>query len=1031
MRGIAALCVRRPVFTWVLVLVGVVLGLVGLGKMPIERFPNMNVPFVTVTVLAPGLSAEQVESEVSTRIENALGTVSGVDRLDSISSEGSGVVMVQFVLSKDAMEAANEVRDRVSRLADELPPTARPARIETFNANASPIVLVAVESPSGARTSRELTELADTTIRRELQSISGVGDVRLTGGETRILSIALDPLRLTAADLTPDEVKRSLALANLDVPGGSLVDGESALGVRLSAKARTAEELAQVVIARRGSSPVRLADVARVAEESGISNSRASYSGRPSVIIAVTKQPGANTVGVADEVKERLTAARTFLPDGVEVRVIQDNSEDVRASVLAVAEHLVLGAVLAAVVVLLFLRSWRATLIAGLAIPTSILATFALANALGVTLNLLSLLGLTLAVGIVIDDAIVVVENVVRVMHANHLDRTTAAVRATQEIGLAVLATTLSLVAVFLPVATMEGMVGAYLAPFGLTMSVSILLSMAVAFTLTPMLCSRWLQEPGTQGESGASQEHHGALERAYERALRWLMSRRWLMGVAIAGILLSIIPIGALLPVTFIPVEDMSRFAVYVRLPGSATVEKTALVGEDIASMLRELPDVADTALTTISPREATITALLGRRGVQEERMRQARASLQRHFADDPYLLMVGTADDFAPPGPDSATVQFVVRGADLNELHRVATDLLTAARVIPGTVDHGLSSQGGRPELAVRVDRAHASRLGVSQADIGAALALADREGVELGRIRDLKSKVEATVSMRMRVESESLAQEDLVRALTVRNERGRLVSLSQLAEIEKSEGPGVIRRVGRSRQMTVFMNTTPGTSDFEVIQTLEKRLRELDPDGRFRGEVIGNAREIEKTVVAFLVAIMLSFIFMYLVLAAQFESWLHPVTILMSLPLTVPFGLLSLLVGGQSLNLFSALGFLVLFGVVKKNSILQIDRTIQLREAGVPRDRAVVEASRDRLRPILMTTIAFVAGMLPLVVSSGPGSATNRAIAVGVMGGQTLSLLLTLLATPILYTWFDDLQEWLRTRRRPPARAALEAH
>ena len=1033
MKNLISMFVRRPVFTSVLILAAVVLGLTGLRKMPVERFPNVDFAFVSVTIAAPGMSAEQVESEIATRIEDALGTVSGLDRLDSTSSEGVAIVLAQFVQSKSSMEAANEVRDRVSRLSDELPLSARPPRIETFNLNTAPIMLISLQSPRGARTPIELTELAEITLRREMQSIKGVGDVRLTGGETRGLSIVLDPMRLSAVGLTAHEVQQALQAENLEVPGGTLNDGERFLGVRLLAKVRTASEMEQLVVAKRGSFVVRLRDVGRIEDKGILADSRASLSGHPAVILAVSKQPGANTLQVTDEVRSRLETARKRLPDGVELRVIQDNSEDVRNSVRAVVEHLVLGAILAAVVVLLFLRSWRATLIAGLAIPTSILATFAIANALGMTLNLLSLLGLTLAVGIVIDDAIVVIENIVRLLHGRKMSVAEAAVEATQEIGLAVFATTLSLVAVFLPVGAMEGIVGRYLAPFGLTMSVSILLSMLVAFSLTPMLCSRWLKparhaEPAPASDVPSGHGSDTVLTRVYRRALVWLLRRRWVAGVGIAAALLSIVPIGAALPTAFIPTEDLGRFAVYLRLPDNASTDRTQQVAERVASKMRALPDVSDTAMMTLNAREATVTGLLSRHGVQAERIQQIRAELAREFSGQPVLVMVGPADDLSPVGPDGATIQFVIRGPNLNELQTAATRLLAEAKQIPGTVDHGLSSAGIRPELTVRVDRTQASQLGVSQAEIGRVLALLDQKGADLGRVNDLYGRADLPLQVRLRAASDSLGNEDLVRMLTVRTSHGQLMPLAGIAPIELREGPGSIRRVGRQRQITLFMNTVPGTSDTAVIAQLQQKLKEVDQTGRYHGEVIGNAKEMEKAMEAFLVAIVLSFVFMYLILAAQFESWLHPVTILMALPLSIPFGLLSLWAGGQSLNLFSGLGFLVLFGIVKKNSILQVDRTLQLCAEGVPRDRAVVDASTDRLRPILMTTLAFVAGMLPLVASSGAGAATNRAIAVGVLGGQTLSLALTLLATPILFTWLDDVRRFWVTKRS--TRAGLDS-
>ncbi len=1035
MKKLVELFLRRPVFTWVLVLATVVLGLNGLAKMPVERFPNVDFAYVAVTIQAPGMSAEQVETEIAQRVEGALGTVGGLDRLDSTCSEGVAVVAAQFTLDKSSTDAANDVRDRIARLSDELPPTARPARIETFNVNGSPIVLIGISSPNGSRVLREMTEITDTKLRRELQSIKGVGEVRLVGGETRTLSIVLDPQKLAAFGVTALEARRALAVENLEAPGGTLPDGEKELGVRLSARARSAEEIENVAIGKRGNLAVYVKDVGRV-EDAGLpADSRASLSGKPGLIVAVMRQPGANTVTVAEEIRARLDEAKKSLPDGMEARILQDNSEDVKASVDAVTEHLVIGAILAAVVVLLFLRSLRATLIAAIAIPTSIVGTFAVARALGLTLNMLSLLGLTLAVGIVIDDAIVVLENIVSVMQRKRLSAREAAAEATQEIGLAVLATTLSLVAVFLPVAAMEGIVGRYLAPFSLTMSASILISMAIAFTLTPMLSSRWLKNGANEvaGLDGKATDEkalepaghaHGKLENLYGRALDWLIARKWVAAIGIALTLGSIVPVTSALPTTFIPTEDMARYAVFVRLPESASLDKTAEVAESIAAIARELPDVTETAMSTLNARDASVTVFLGKRGVQSTRIKETRARLDEIYGKSGYLVMVAPVDDFSPGGPDGAAIQFVLRGGkDYAELSKVASELLEASRAIPGTVDRGITSGGGRPELSVSIDRRRAKELGISHADIGESLALVDRKGIDMGGVHDPRGHADVSVPVRLRVGSTSLANADLVRQLTMRSEAGATVPLATMGTIESKEGPGLVRRTGRERQITLFMNTVPGTSDGAVVEALTKKLAEIDTSGRVRGEVIGNAKEMEKAFAAFLIAIGLSFVFMFLVLAAQFESWLHPVTILVSLPLTIPFGLVSLLIGGQSLNLFSVLGFLVLFGVVKKNAILQVDRAIQLRAEGLSPERAIVEASRDRLRPILMTTLAFVAGMVPLIVSSAAGAATNRAIAVGILGGQTLSLVLTLMATPVVYLWIDRLSNW-RARRAQAA-------
>ncbi|MCU0618416.1 MAG: efflux RND transporter permease subunit [Gemmatimonadaceae bacterium] len=1039
MRSVIALFVRRPVFTWVLALAAVVAGLASLGGLPLERYPNVDIPAVTVTTFAPGLSASQVEAEVSARVESALGSISGLERVDSLSQEGVSSVVAQFILSKDGPTAAQEVREKLARLSAELPAVARTPQVELFNANAAPVMLVALTS-EGDRSPTELTELAESVLRRELAKVKGVGDVRVAGARKRTFRVELDPARLASFDLTAAEVQGALAREDLDAPGGDVAEGGRSLAVRVAARARTPAHLAEIVVARRGAAIVRVRDVGRVVDGIDAPSSLATVGGRDAVVLAVLKQAGANALEVSREARARLAevgAAR--LPPGVAARVVRDESVFVEASLDAVEEHLVLGAALAALTVLAFLRSGRATLIATLAVPSSVVGTFAALRALGLSLNMLSLLGLTLAVGIVIDDAVVVLENVVRLMRTRGLPPARAAVEATHEIALAVLATTLSLVAVFLPVGFMGGIVGRFLSSFGLTMAVSILLSMFVAFTLTPMLCGRWLRANAPPDDQPAPAGHeHGSLERLYGRLIAFVVRRRWVVGVAAAISLGATVPLGAALPQTFLPTEDEGRFEAYIKLPAGALVEQTALAAEALAREVRALPGVAETVVTAGAPRgdasgrgpnEATIYVSLDRPGIQTATMREARRLLAPRLPPGS-LFLVNAVSDFAGSGPEAAGVQYVLRGPDLGALEQYAGRLLEAARALPGTSDHGLTLSPGAPELAVEVDRALASELGVSHADIAEALRLVGRSGVEAGTMRDPLDTVDTTYPVVLGFSGEPRPALERVRDVTLRGAQGRAVGLAELGRVREVAGPAQVRRTDRERQVTVFLNLEPGASDRAVVDALDAATRGLKLPPGYSSDVVGNAKEMDKAADAFAFAFALSLVFMYLILAAQFESWLHPVTILASLPLAVPFALLSLLAGGQSLNLFSALGFLVLFGIVKKNAILQIDHTIALRRAGLSRFDAVVRANQDRLRPILMTTVAFVAGLVPLVVSDGPGAGTNRAIGVGVMGGQTLALLLTLVATPVIYTWLDDLEGWLSRLRsrgiqglRPP--------
>ncbi len=1070
MSALLAVFIRRPVFTWVLVLAAVVAGTASLRGLSLERYPNVDVPIVSVTTQAAGLSAAQVEAEVTTRVENAVGAVAGLERVDSLSQEGVSVVIAQFVLSRPGPVAAQDIRDRVARLSAELPPAARAPQVELFNPNASPILLIALTSRT--RSLRELTEAGESTLRRELQAVNGVGDVRLLGGARRTFRVVLDEGRLLAFDLTAGEVRAALARASLDAPGGTVAAGDRELPLRLDARAKTFAEVGALVVAQRGGAPVRVSDVARLDDGDEAPASVATVNGERGVLLAVLKQAGANTLDVAREVGERLDRFRQDRANaGLAARIVRDEGAYVRASVDAVYEHLVLGSILAAAVVLLFLRDGRATLIAALAIPSSVLGTFALVRALGLSLNMMTLLGLTLAVGIVIDDAVVVLENVVRAMQSKGLTPARAALEATREIALAVFATTLSLVAVFLPVAFMGGIVGRFLASFGLTMSASIVLSMLVAFTLTPMLCARWLRPgpgpsdpapagPGPSDPAPASpapaappagrervvyrawargerrvedvfpsESHGGAAERLYARALGWCMQRRWAVGAAMALTLLALVPLGAAIPKTFLPAEDEGRFSIYLRLPEGTGVDATALEAERLARALRASGDAVDTVVTAGAPKgdasgrgahEASLYVRLAAGVPQASAMERARREWVPRYVRHDALALVSPISDLSGEGADGAAVQYVLTGPDVGTLARAGEALLRAARRIPGTTDHGTTSAPPGPELRLTTDRERAAELGIAQTDVADLLPLVGARGVEVGFLRDPRDVFDASYALSLSVEARAGDRAQAARTLTLRSSSGRLVPLAELTAPGEAAGTAAVRRANRQRQITVFMNTSPGASEQAVVDALDAARAELALPSAYRGEVVGNAKEMEKTASAFATAVALSFLFMYLVLAAQFESWLHPITILVSLPLALPFALFSLYLGGQSLNLFSLLGFLVLFGIVKKNSILQIDHTLGLRRAGLARPDAVIAASVHRLRPILMTTLAFVAGLLPLVFSRGIGAGTNRAVSIGVAGGQTLALALTLLATPVVYSALDDLAGWLRRRR-----------
>ena len=995
MQWLAALCVRRPVFASVLILSLTVVGTFSYTQLGIDQFPNVDFPAILVTTRLPGAAPEQVESEVTDRIEEAVNTISGIDTLTSTSSEGVSQVVVGFTLEKNADLATQEVRDRVSRVVPLLPRTITQPIVEKRDPDAFPVLTVALTADKPVR---DITEYADKVLRRQLESADGVGQVLVLGGRQRQIHVWLDADRLRAHSLTVNDVTRALQTQNSDIPGGRIDQGARTVTMRTRGRVESPAEFGDIVVREVGGHPVLVRDVARI--EDG--------------------EAEGQTVASVNGVKARLTELRKILPPGYSFRIVRDQAEFIEASMDSVREHLVVGSVLAALVVLLFLGNLRSTIIAAISIPTSIIATFGLIWYMGFTLNMLTMLALTLSVGIVIDDAIVVLENIYRFIEEKGMPPMQAAVEATNEIGLAVLATTLSLVAIFLPVAFMSGMVGRFMKSFGLTMAFAIMVSLLVSFTLTPMMSARWLKvKPRTEDD-----DHHvrdsrhsrlfGPMDRGYARLLDWAMAHRGIVAVLTVLVLLSSVPLFRFVNVNFTTQDDQSGFDVSVRAPEGTSLSATEVTGNRIAAAIRGIPEVDYTLLTVAGDGAGTqnsasifvkLTPIDARRRDQFAIMDQVRSDVLKSLAAQGLRTNVGAGGG---PGGGSG-VQYVLQGPELRELQRASALLLEKVKAIPGVVDADTNFNDGKPELSVRMDRPKAAELGVQLSDAAEALRL-----LVGGDAVTTYNEAGEQYEVHVRAEAADRSSQAALGQLPVPSSRLGAVALENVASFSPGEAPSDIRRLGRQRQVTVSANLLPGVSQATVQNLVAAAGAELGLPTGYRGGFSGQSRELNRTATAFLMAFALSLIFMYLVLAAQFESWLHPVTIMLSLPLTLPFALLSLIVFRQSLNVFSALGLLVLFGVVKKNSILQIDHANQLKAMGFTTRDAIVQACRNRLRPILMTTLAFVAGMIPLVVTSGVGSATNHSIGWVVICGQTLVLVLTLVVTPVTYALFDELRE-----------------
>ncbi|PYN46725.1 MAG: AcrB/AcrD/AcrF family protein [Candidatus Rokuibacteriota bacterium] len=1085
MQKLAEVCIKRPVFATMLVMALVVIGSASWMRLGVDRFPAVDLPTVSVRVELPGASIEETETQLAQRLEEQINTIQGINELRSICGPGTVIVIVTFNLNRQIDVAAQDVRDKVAIAVRNMPREILPPIIAKFDNDQAPVVTIAL---SGERSLRELTEIADKQVRPQLERSTGVGEVRIVGGLLRSVNIWVDPDRLAAYQIPITNVRDAIVRQNADLPGGNVTAGLNEASLRTMGRIAEPRSFNDLVVATLNGVPVRVRDIGFAEDGTKEQRSAARLNGVPTVIMEVRRQSGENTVAVIEGVKAKLARLREQVPPDVRLEVIRDQSRYIYAALHEINLHLVLGSILASLVVLAFMRSWRSTFIAAVAIPTSVISAFGMMWALNFTLNSVTMLALVLMVGIVIDDAIVVLENVFRFVEEKKMRPFEAAREATADIGLAVMATTFSLVVIFVPVSFMSSISGRFLYQFGLTAAVSVLVSLLVSFSLTPMMCARLLRAEDAAGGHAAEGEHAGSrggfyawIDGAYTWALALSMRHRWVIVVVSVLTLASAVPIYRQVKQEYIPSDvDESEFEVLVFGP-----EKMSLAAMDDAmqALAKEARETKGIALVlasgggsflgkvnqgymyvrTVSHEERTLTPGRIWKGLIHGRpleafqgnysQREVMVALRQRFRK--FTDMRTQVRNIAGfnIGGGTFDIDLALRGPELEKLSEYGEILKAKARAIGGIVDIDTTLRLDKPELRVAIDRQRAADLRVDTQQIATALRLMVGGDDQVSRFHDPVVNDDYDVQIRLMPEFRgnlgTIQRLYVSRDTTSTNPAtgapgqvnlapgGGLVRLDNVVKIEPAATASRIDRTDRQRETRLRAGIAPGFGQADRNELLKKAVAEMNMPAAYQTFLTGKAKEMEKTFTEFLWVFLLSVIFMYMILASQFESLIHPLTILLSLPLSVPFALFALWYTGNTLNLYSALGILVLFGVVKKNAILQIDHMNALRAQGMDRAAAIMQGNRDRLRPILMTTLALVAGMLPLWVGTGPGSEERRAIAVVVIGGQTLCLLLTLLVTPVAYSLFEDaarafqlsapsLAPWRRQARQGERRA-----
>jgi HAE1 family hydrophobic/amphiphilic exporter-1 len=994
----------------------VVLGVFSFRDLGVDLFPRADPATVNIQLSMPGASPEEMSTSVVLPFEDALSSVSGIDELTARTQEGTATITIKFVLERDINQAANDVREKVAGALKYVPPELLPPVIQKVDPDSDPVMTLVVSS--NTMSLRTLTEIADKQIKRAIESVDGVGQVDLGGGRAREVHIVVDVEKLNAHGLSMTQVHDAVVNENVEIPGGTIEQGKAQLLLRTLGRVDASYQFNNIVVATVKGTPVKISDIG-YAEDAvqRVTSFDFMDDGKPAVTLDIRRAIGENTIRVTEGVKAKLNTIQATLPKNIGLAMTRDDSRFIYASIASLEEHLFWGSLLAAIVVMFFIRNMRAVIISALAIPASIVATFTLMRMMDFTLNTMTLLGVTLAVGLVIDDAIVVLENIFRHIEEKHRSPFEAAIEGTREVALAVMATTLSLVVIFVPVAFMTGYTRRFINPFGWTMAFSVMVSMFVSFTLTPMLSSRFLKhkEGSNDGDTKESWIFR-KIDSSYTALLEWSLAHPLII-IFIAVVTFAFtFPLNRMVGRSFIPNDDIGELTLHIDTPEGTSPEGMADAARKVASEVRPLEGIAHVLIqsgTSGNVNHAHLQIQLlpldERKVTQDQVIVRLRQTLSAHPGMRPSI----TARTALGGGEqNSYPIQANLLGPDMGKLAEYSLHLLSLAQQQPSLADPKVSVSISNPEIRVNVDRKRAADLGVRMSTVGNTLRLMVAGDDEITRYREGNEQY----PVKVRVLENQRKDIDTVAKLTVPSSTVGAVRIDNIARLERGTGPSQIQRYNHQYSIQLNADIAPGHALDEASSVVRKLIADLQMPPEYSAKLSGQSKILDETTTNLIMAMALASIFVYMVLAAQFESFLQPIIMMLVLPLSVPFALFTLWVTGRTLNLWSALGVLLLLGIVKKNSILQVDYANVLRAQGMPIHEAIVEACRTRLRPILMTTAAVVAGLFPTALGVGIGGGQRSAIAVTIIGGQSLCLLLTLLLVPVAYVKLDALEHAL---------------